>query len=239
VLPSSIKGGVNYACGGAHASHQYAADKKMYIGVWDQIARFSIDNGGKADPDAAYFILIGGNDLSDKGNPLPFYPYNLRVTPVIKNIMQDLSELQKLGAKNIYVLNQINQFGRESSQGEEWGLFLDYYNNALNSAVANLNKQSNSNIIVYDLSSDFYLMLNKPENYGFANALSPCDSFPAYCTASMRLASAVIPFLKVNPGTPVDAPLIAWFFANIHPTSAGHKFIEVMLRNFIYPPVYD
>jgi len=225
-------GGTDYACGGAETIHyQYASGVGIYIGLLDQMDKLTTNVKGKADPKALYIMLIGGNDLAHGSGT-----YEQRTAPPIANIKLAILQLQLLGAKNIIVINQMNQFAfvPTSTNSILWGALTRYFNNAL----LTMNNTLASPVSIYNLADAFAYMVLFPATYGYANVYDGCDSYPATCSQVNQDVGSVLPFLNAAPGNIPPQTPIAWFFANVHPTAAGYAFIEVELRNYIYPPTY-
>lgn len=224
--------GTDYACGGAETiANQYAEEFGIYIGLQDQIARFSININQHADPNALYFILCGGNDLNSSSGTL-----DQRTAPVVANTKIVIQKLQSLGAINIVVINQMNQFiaHPDSNQSKGWGLLTGYFNTKL----VSMNNALPKPVIIYDLNTTFADMVLIPKTYGYVNVFDACDSYPQTCLPNDRTALSVTPFLEAVPGQVPTITPIAWFFANVHPNPAGYKFMEVEIRNYLFPKVY-
>ena len=104
--PSFVPG-TNYAVAGATASPT-ATNGTPAISLPNQVGAFSLHQGGAADPNALYVIMIGGNDVRDAA----LYDTGSAATDAITaGVGTELAEIKTLageGAKNFFVVNVPN-----------------------------------------------------------------------------------------------------------------------------------
>lgn len=224
ILPAT-QGGTNYACGGAHTGYEFGQKfTENTYGVLDQIdLLFKKDYATKpVDPNALTFIWAAGNDLKGT-SPTP-------IATVVANLQTALTKLSGLGLKRVVMINQ--------------GPWYSDFNIALAKMVtsyntANLNVAGFIPVTIFDYSAAYTNLYKAPANYGFANVVDFCNDNPTACTDADRLNTNVLPFLNAAPGTKVTAPVIAWYYADGHPNAAGYQYIETMIRNYLFPPVWN
>lgn len=99
----SIRGGTNYAFGGATSGHDYQDAKKCGAGgvgvkeipsVGNQIEQYIKDSNGEISPDTLVVLFCGGNDLR-----------HLKIYDIPYNIEKHIRKLADIGAKHILVFN--------------------------------------------------------------------------------------------------------------------------------------
>ena len=139
-------------------------------GLLGQIDKFEADlNGKKADPEALYFIQIGGTEFFHSRN-------SGTADEVIENIAIAVSQLAELGAKHILVGNAFN-YGKMpgmSSDIKQAEIFKATINDKLPGEMEKLSQELNTNIEIFDISAIEDSIQNNPEKYGFKNLVNPC-----------------------------------------------------------------
>lgn len=252
-LTPSRLGGSDYAFGGAETGHQPDPTTGVAYGTLDQIGYILNNFNNKLDPNALYFIWAGSNNVSAafNANPSTASPDAVAAQGV-KDIMSALASLQNAGAKNIVVLNLETVYGAGWALPESiTGLIYPYnyfygctvFNNVLHTAVVALNSANSTNaaytpVVLYDMGAAFSYMVLHSKASGFLNVSDLCKSNPTTCLAVNQAAAGIEPFLNAVPGTQVTAPVVAWYYWDGHPTSAGHAWIETEVRNYLYPILY-
>ncbi|MEM7020285.1 MAG: SGNH/GDSL hydrolase family protein [Pseudomonadota bacterium] len=197
----------NYAWGGAESGTGGAsAGPISVLGVTAQVGQFIVDTGGTADPDALYFIVVGGNDLM-RGVSETSSTEDISnvVNETVGNIMNAVDTLSIAGAVNLVVSGiDVSMTPRALNKNEDgrqaWKTASDQFNQSLATA---LNNVSTSSINFFDLATITDNVLANAADFGITNTTMACLVNGQLCE---------------NPST--------WFFIDdIHPTTAAHEII--------------
>lgn|SRR5262245_23643114 len=187
---SRAYGGTNYARGGARTDE-----------LAGQIAQFSADHGGVADPGALYVLVGGGNDM------LQGYSTSAAVSAMLSLIGQ----LRALGATH-FLIGNVADYGPLApgtgplapyapipSNASAWA---NAYATELSAALATL-----SGVTIYQLDVKGLLdpVFADPAAHGFSGGLALCVN-DANCRAGIGVGEYVM-------------------FDHVHPTSAGHALL--------------
>jgi phospholipase/lecithinase/hemolysin len=146
--PSDL-GGNNYARSSARTTH-----------LSNQIASFSGDHGGSADPDALYVIWAGTVDALQ----------GLSVTDAAGNVAASISSLAGLGAQFFLVPNLFDIGTMPARSASNRQLSIDF-NSALVSALAGL---SNVTLFEPDFFSFVDSVMANPGAFGFTDVTTSC-----------------------------------------------------------------
>ena len=182
---SRAYGGTNYAIGGGGG------------GTAAQIAQFSADHGGVADPGALYYIF-GGGEMLDGASP------SLAVSEMLSRINQ----LSALGATHFLIPN-FPDYGPFAPGAGPLGPYRPIPANASESATAYATELSAalstlSGVTIYQLDLKGLLdpLFADPVGHGFSAGLTLCVEVPD-CRAGIGVDEYVM-------------------FDHLHPTSATH-----------------
>jgi phospholipase/lecithinase/hemolysin len=203
--------GINYAFGGASSGKgNLVVPNAPLPGVLEQVQAFAqplLTSNQKADPKAVYAVWGGGNDflfsnLSDSSQ-------------IVKNILDSVTLLAQVGAKNILVFNLPDlgkiPFAYARGVSSQLTVLSTSYNSSLATGIANLRTNpafTGVNIIPVDINSLFNRVIASPEEFGFKNVTTPC----------------VIGDLN-NIASVCNNPDDYLFYDAVHPTTNAHKLI--------------
>ncbi|MBX2863933.1 MAG: SGNH/GDSL hydrolase family protein, partial [Leptolyngbyaceae cyanobacterium MAG.088] len=197
--PSSFSStqGLNFAFSGALSSDVHILDDdlppalaSLFPGFQAQIDRFAaLSNIAPPDPNNLYVVWVGGNDYSEAFfTPDSLGDLSLADLPnvVTDNIINGLTQLNDLGAKEFLVVNL------PSLGAAPFADFLDadfprrnipqtldllsFGHNRLLSEKLNVFSQAqpDANVITLDVSSLFDDILADPNSFGLTNVTDPC-----------------------------------------------------------------
>ena len=183
----------NFAAGGAttEANGAYGVP-----GLLTQVKSFTTTHA-QADPQALYVIWAGANDyLQGATNP----------TIVVKNLMQAIESLSKVGAQKILVGNlpDLGQLPstRNTSNSSPLSAVTQAHNLILAQSLKPL--EAKVQIIQLDASALYRAAETDPARFGFTNVTTGCLSAPDRCR---------------QPDTFL-------FWDGIHPTTAAHRALS-------------
>ena len=185
---------VNYACGGANSgygSHHAWLDEYHNIGTLAQVDDYLADCGGKANPNALYFIVTGWNDASQidytfddpAGNPfttdISQNEEALAAAKVVSdqtgaNIAECIDRLAAAGAKKFAVLKLIPAPNAiYIDPNVLYARFLSGCNEAMVEKGNAVAEARSVEILWLDETEQTLDIANNPEKYGFADIYSP------------------------------------------------------------------
>jgi outer membrane lipase/esterase len=198
----AIRGGTNYAVGGAKTG----ADADSLVNQVDLfLAQRGLAQLGAAD---VFVVFGGGNDLSDAlASPDPAGV----VTTAALNIRDILDELASRGAVNFVVPNLPNKgltpaARARGTPSEEQALSIAF-NNALDAVLNDIASRSGVTVVRVNLFDLLQNVVAMPATFGFANVTDAC-------------------LLEQGAGFDVcTAPDTYVFWDDIHPTAHGHALI--------------
>ncbi|TCV92433.1 outer membrane lipase/esterase [Luteibacter rhizovicinus] len=217
-LTPSIKGGTDYAYGGARVSVNNPVPSATA-----QVQGYLAANGGKANPNALYTMWIGANDLLAATNPATA---QVAIATAATQEVGAIKALQAAGAKTIVVFNLPDvgktpaamaggaAFASAASQGAQ------LYNGILTGGLAQMDR----GIVPIDTYSLLNEVIANPSKYGFKNVTTPA------CTTQSSLTC--------TPNTLVEAGANnSYLFADgIHPTTAAHALLSQYAVSIITAP---
>lgn len=210
-LSGVITGGNNYAQGGAMVNT--VAPKALPMPISSQVGLYLMQNAGKADSSAVYFIQGGANDVFNGSESGLSFPELLGKTQqAAADLATQIQKLQTAGAQTIIVQNLPNI-----------GITPDYVGNPMASAGGNMLSQAfnatlkqsiadkNLSVVLLDTYGLINEVVARPSEYGFTNAKDKA------CTSSGSLYCS--PQTLVSP----DAASTYVFADGVHPTTAAQK----------------
>jgi len=171
----------DYAVGGAESglNNINPTGGMNVTGLLSQLKNFQIDlQEKKTDPDALYFIFISANDFL--GNLLNSYSgsYSDVAEKALENIQTAVTKLSELGAKRFLVVNSIDLAITPmvvAAMAEDVAKeFQNRFDSQLPIKMADLSKQLNIEIIVFDLQGVSDKIRSDPQMYGLKNLADPC-----------------------------------------------------------------
>ncbi len=210
-LAGVVAGGNNYAQGGAMVSTNAATVLPMSVS--SQVGLYLMQNAGKSDPNAVYFIQGGANDIFNASKNGSTFPVLLGTAQqAAADLATQIQKLQTTGAQTIVIQNLPNI-----------GVTPDYVGNPVASAGGKMLseafnttlKQSitdkNLNVVLLDTYALINEVVATPMAYGFTNA--------------QNKACATTGSLYCSPATLVstDAANTYVFADGVHPTTAAQK----------------
>jgi phospholipase/lecithinase/hemolysin len=219
---ASFKDGINFAVGGATTGTDNTLALTASLvslvpqlanlpSLQQQIATFSdlIPAGGAADPNALYIVWAGANDyLPNSGT---FTPAQTPVQP-LANLTNAVASLDRLGAKNIMVVN-LPSLGQtplllgldQSFPGASQALntLVGFHNQGLEGLKQQVSPDVN--LIDLDVNTLFNQITGDPVKFGFTNLTESCLNLTTFVSCS-------------NP----DKYL---FWDQFHPTTVAHEKI--------------
>ncbi|MBB3228016.1 outer membrane lipase/esterase [Luteibacter sp. Sphag1AF] len=218
-LDPSLKGGTDYAYGGARVALANPVPSTV-----SQVQSYLTANGGKANPNALYTMWIGANDLlAATQNPANA---QVIVATAATQEVGTLKTLQAAGAKTIVVFN-LPDVGKTpmalaagATAAGQISQLSQLYNGVLSGGLSTLNR----GIVPIDTYSLLNEVIANPSQYGFTNVTTPA------CTTASSLTC--------TPGTLVapNANQNYLFADGIHPTTAAHALLGQYAVSIITAP---
>ncbi len=180
----------NFAAGGATSG---ANGSYGVPGLLSQVKSFTTAHS-QADPQALYVIWAGANDYL-QGATSP--------TIVVKNLMQAIESLSKVGAQNILVGNLPDLGQLPSTRNTSNSSPLSAVTQAHNLSLAQSLKGVGAKVKIISLDANtlYQEAETNPDKFGFTNVTTGCLSAPDRCR---------------QPDTFL-------FWDGIHPTTAAHR----------------
>jgi phospholipase/lecithinase/hemolysin len=223
-LTSPIPAGTNYAVGGAIA----AAGGPLFpggpnINLPTQIEAYSAFEGGVADKNALYVVMIGGNDVRDAalGGTGTVDPTG--TDAIEAGVTQELlaiSTLSSEGAKDFLVVNVPNvglipEFAQDNPTLANAATdYSNLYDSQLAAGLGDLGLPAGDRLSEFNLFAFNADVLKDPGSYGFTNTMDPCFTN----TNPLAMTAATTPECGVNGAN--IASFIYW--DDIHPTANVH-----------------
>lgn len=226
----SLKGGTNYAYGGARTSYHTTAALSPYASFDAQIASY-LGTHPVADPAALYTVYIGSNDVFDiisvaasgqSGKAAQMF------SDAIGSITNGLAALAAHGASQ-FLIPTVPNLGQTPAITSQSSAALNalatqlavQFNTAVTHSIALISAQD-PGIKVW--RSDLFALLDdvvaNPSDYGFGNAISPCYTG----------------FVDAPAGTVCSKPEDYVFWDRIHPTAAAHEIMADFIAAEIPEP---
>lgn len=203
--------GSNFAVAGARAAGSAAIDLNS------QVAAFLAGKKNKAPSDALYVVFIGGNDIRDMRDQTNDKTANQLLEKLGSNVKANLVQLLNAGAKNVLVVNapDIGKIPETSAlASKKYGLAKRAYqktvafNNKLADVVMQVEKQSKTDIVLFDLQAFFNNIITDSKAYHFNDTTHACFSSVSFV------------FYPICNATKIDSFV---FFDEIHPTQRVHE----------------
>jgi phospholipase/lecithinase/hemolysin len=219
---ATFKDGINFAVGGATTGiDNTLASTASFVslfpglanlpGLQQQIDAFTrlIPAGESADPNALYIVWAGANDYLP--NAGMFTPAQTPIQP-LSNLTNAVASLDRLGAKNIMVVNLpplgntplvlgLNQSFPGASQS--FNTLAGFHNQGLEGLKEQVSPDVN--LIDLDINTFFNQVISDPAKFGFTNSTDSC--------------------LNLTPLIPCSNPDKYLFWDQFHPTTAAHEKI--------------
>lgn len=212
--PSFVPG-TNYAVAGATASPT-ATNGTPAISLPNQVGAFSLHQGGAADPNALYVIMIGGNDVRDAA----LYDTGSAATDAITaGVGTELAEIKTLadeGAKNFFVVNVPNvgvipEFAQENpGDAANATAHSISYDSQLSAGLNGLGLPKGDQLVDFNLYALNTYILDNAASYGFTNTTDPCFANTPFSAAS---ATGCVPD---GPNANISSYV---YWDHIHPTA--------------------
>lgn len=225
--------GINFAFGGALSSDVHILDDDLpsfldglFPGFQNQIDAFTALSAViPPDPNALYVVWVGGNDYNEAFfNPTSLGDLSLAELPnfVTDNIIDGLTQLNSLGAKEFLVVNlpPLGEVPFADTLDEDLPQDIPRILNRLSSAHNRLlseklsffdRRQPDANIITLDIDNLFDDILANPASFGLTNVTEPC----------------LINFQPVFQFDGIcENPDEYLFWDDIHPTTAAYQIVS-------------
>lgn len=179
----------DYAVGGAKSNFDNANwGKYKNTGMLAQIETFKSGlNGGAADPEALYFIMIGATDFFEKAIGFKRVDNTTLSDRVVGNIADGITELAQLGARRFLVVGPFNLAALPAVKSvgtamrEEAADFQRQMESKLTSRIAELSTQPDIEITYFDLMALNNRILTNPSDYGLTNITDACVDEMTVC----------------------------------------------------------
>lgn len=199
--------GINYAFGGSSSGlNNVTFPTAPFPGMLAQVNLFTSGltaNQQQANPKALYIVWAGANDYLSGNVTNPQQP--------VDNISKAVTALAAAGAKNIMVLNLADLGKLPSTRSTPFSAQLTALTNAHNlklaGAIATLNRSLPSvNIIPVDVNTLIKTVIKFPGVFGFTNVTEACFKNNVVCAT----------------------PNSYLFWDGVHPTTVGHKQVQIL-----------
>ena len=205
-LTPSLSGGTDFAIGGAEVTAPVQTPKGTIPSVPQQVLLYLSQHGGKADPNAVYFIEGGGNDIVNIKTGSP----DVLGYQIALGLAQSEFLLRQAGARHFIIPNLFN-IGLLPAAADH----IAFATAASAAANVWLNKLlfferllPRVRIIRIDINSLMNAVMKDATHFNFINVTTPC------------LTNTVC----LDP----DHTL---FWDTIHPTAFVHSFFAVAIEN--------
>ncbi|MBD2432273.1 autotransporter outer membrane beta-barrel domain-containing protein [Fischerella muscicola CCMEE 5323] len=209
----------NYAVGGSTSGNTNVLSESLIIPLPALSSQINNFTSAPVTPSSnALFILwAGANDYLIQ--PIEKRATNTQV--VVNNLSNAITILINKGARNIIVPNlpDLGKTPQERSLGtaDSTTTLIKSHNSNLNTALQEIARTRNVNIIPLDIHALFDEVIDQPDRYGLTNINDPCFDQQA--------------------GTICSNPDEYLFWDNVHPTDRGHKFIAEYTEAVLNAPV--
>lgn len=188
--------GINFAVSGALSSDVHILDDDLppflgdlFLGFQEQIDAFTLlSTVLPPDPNDLYVVWVGGNDYNEAFfNPASLNRASLTELPntVTDNIIDGLTQLSSLGAKELLVVNlpSLGEAPFADSLDAVFPQDISQILNQISSAHNNLlsaklnafeQQQPDTNVLTLDINGLFDDILADPASFGLTNVTEPC-----------------------------------------------------------------
>jgi phospholipase/lecithinase/hemolysin len=199
----------DYAVAGAKSDTSNLDPSFPNTGTLGQVEKFKTElDGHSADPDALYFVMIGGNDFFEVLTDFPIDNPTL-TDQTVDNIDTLITQLAQLGAKRFLVVNSedmavmpyVVAAGRSNDAAE----FQTLMNSKLPSRLDELKSQLKIEITIFDYVALSTKIRENPSDYGLSNLADACQ--PVFFGVKSACAS----------------PDQYYFWDEAHPTRRVHQ----------------
>ncbi len=209
---ASLEGGDNFAIAGGAILGDEIEDYNAQVNVFLNRVNY------RADPDALYVIMLGGNDLRRIRGDSSSISADTKISAVVNDLRTHTQRLINAGAKQFLIANAPN-IGRipetisqnlqnpgVAARAQAYTQRFNQQSKVMLTAVAS---SSNSLIIQFDLYSAFEELIDNASSLGYTQTTVGCfqfitGSFHPDCVFGLRFDRFV-------------------FFDNLHPTSSTHQ----------------
>lgn len=207
-------GGFNFAVSGGNIFGGDREDLSSQVSAYLQRA------GGSADPDALYFVFMGGNDLRDVRSFASSNDANAQITRIIDQLDAQLARLVASGARAFLIPNVANigrlpeTIERESGQPglrQRAETYTRTYNLTLANMLSKYTANPNLSVVEFDLFTALETILNNAGQFGFSNIEEGCFDPDEFDIATECLVFG----FERRP-----------FFDQLHPSSATNSLIS-------------
>jgi phospholipase/lecithinase/hemolysin len=202
--------GTNYAVAGAVSASALAKGGVTGANLPQQVGAYLGVSGGKADSNALYVVMIGGNDVRNAAL------YGTGAAAVTTGVMTEVGEIQSLsaaGARNFLVVNVPNvgvipEFAQDTPNlAAAATTYSQQYDAQLSADLAGLSLPTGTSLDQFDLYSYNTLIADNAAALGFMNTTDRCFT-------TTPLSAAATPQCGPN-GQSVNS-FVYW--DSIHPT---------------------
>ena len=199
----------DYAVGGAKSGPDNV-NPLPNTGALGQIEQFkNLLNGQSADPNALYFLMIGGNDFLEKVLYKGTISNLMLTDSAANNIATGVTQLAQLGARRFLIIPSFDlaalPFVIIEGQSEQAAEFQTLMNAKLSSRFDKLKTELTIEITVFDYVALSAKIREKPSDYGLGNVSDACQP----------------KFYGVKPAC--TSPDQYYFWDEIHPTRRTHQ----------------
>jgi phospholipase/lecithinase/hemolysin len=207
-LTPYLKGGNDYAFGGAEVTQPVSEPEGTIPSVPQQVLLYLVQHGGRADPNALYVIEGGGNDIlnAPTGSSPGSLGYQIALGIATSQLL-----LRQAGARHFVIPNLFNVGLLPAAAGNV--AFAAAATSATNTWLTKLLALEmflpGVRIVRIDVFSLFNAVQADPTHFGFVNITTPCLAGTTSCAD----------------------PDHTLFWDAEHPTLFGHSFFAVMLQN--------
>jgi outer membrane lipase/esterase len=213
LLTPSLKGGTDYAFGGAMVTAPVVLPGGTIPSVPQQVAQYLSDHKGKADPKALYILTGGGNDiLNATGGSPATLGFQIAVGLAGAEFL-----LRQAGAKNFLMPIQFDL--SVLPEGKANAAFLS-------AAVIAENNSLNALLAVEQLIEG--IKIHRPNVFGLMKAVQTDATFYGFTDITN-------PCLNVVLGTVCTMPAYTLFWDAEHPTVFAHSFFAVAAETNLNP----
>jgi phospholipase/lecithinase/hemolysin len=217
--PLGCRGGYNYAVVGGNI--RGSSDEDLLCQVNKYLERVN----DVADPDALYFVMMGGNDVRQLNVNLSNTERDAELNSILDALFDQLERLLNFGVKKLLVANSGNMGRLPSSITDEVEVELEDYSNQFNTLfndrmnepmVGLKDKYPGAAIEIFDLFFEMSFILNNPNlpQHDFVNIEEGC--FDVEADDKWHV--------ECQEGT--DAVIDKFvFFDSVHATAKVHKLL--------------
>jgi phospholipase/lecithinase/hemolysin len=149
----------------------------------NQLKAYLEPRGGKADPDAFFFVFNGGNDVIVAATTLKGADSERLLDAAVKGLETNLRVLIKAGAKTIMAPNFIDisvlPALRDTPIAGHARHVSETYNRKFEAMLARLEKEQNFQFIHWDFDNFLKGVIAHGKEFGFTNTSDSCEALKA------------------------------------------------------------